>query len=138
MFKSVWLSLALFLTALSASAIGQDKVPPQELIQYIRDAKKAGLKNDQIQQNALKAGWPAAAVKDAMKSVDPGAAAELESNGSVKPAEEQPATAKQQEPQTNRSAERLETAPTPSFEHPLTGPVNQPSTSVAAATPSSA
>src|SRR5690349_16017992 len=48
--------------------LAQDKTIPKELIQYVRDARKAGLQDDQIQQNAVKAGWPAAAVGEAIKN----------------------------------------------------------------------
>jgi polysaccharide biosynthesis/export protein len=43
-----------------------DNAPPKELLQYIRDAKKAGLSSSEIQQNATNAGWPAATVTDAL------------------------------------------------------------------------
>jgi polysaccharide export outer membrane protein len=46
----------------------QDNVPPKELVQYVRDAKKAGLTEKQIQQNAVTAGWAAAIVSDAIAS----------------------------------------------------------------------
>src|SRR4051794_35701672 len=42
--------------------------PPKELVDYIRDARKAGLKDAQIQQNALGVGWPADAVTGALES----------------------------------------------------------------------
>jgi polysaccharide export outer membrane protein len=41
---------------------------PDELLQYVRDAKKAGLKPDQIQKDALSAGWARALVQQAMES----------------------------------------------------------------------
>ena len=44
----------------------QDKNPLRDLVQYIRDARKAGLKDNQIQQNAVKAGWPVALVSEAI------------------------------------------------------------------------
>jgi polysaccharide export outer membrane protein len=44
----------------------QDNVTPKELVQYVRDARKAGLNEQQIQQSAVKAGWPSAAVGDAI------------------------------------------------------------------------
>jgi len=46
--------------------MAQDKSVPKELAQYIRDARKAGLTETQIQANAVKAGWPAADVTVAM------------------------------------------------------------------------
>jgi polysaccharide export outer membrane protein len=51
-----------------AAAIGYAEQTPKELVQYIRDARKAGLKDVQIEQNAIKAGWPAAAVTSAIES----------------------------------------------------------------------
>src|SRR5215831_7589119 len=52
----------------SAVAAAQDNPPPKELVQYVRDAKKAGLDERQIQQNAVSAGWPAGVVTDAIST----------------------------------------------------------------------
>jgi len=60
-------------------AQAQDKALPKELIQYIRDARKAGLNDSQIQQNAVKVGWPAAAVSEAIAN-PPGDAAKPVTN----------------------------------------------------------
>ena len=57
--------LGLFILILGLG-LAQDKAPPKELIQYIHDAKKAGLKDSQIQQNAVKVGWPDAVVSEAI------------------------------------------------------------------------
>ena len=46
--------------------LAQDAGPPKELVQYVRDARKAGIKDDQIQKNAVMAGWPENTVKAAM------------------------------------------------------------------------
>jgi polysaccharide export outer membrane protein len=46
-----------------------DNAPPKELLQYVRDARKAGLSTSEIQQNATNAGWPAATVTDALAVV---------------------------------------------------------------------
>jgi polysaccharide export outer membrane protein len=43
--------------------------PPSELVQYIKQAAKLGLKEAQIQQNALKEGWPSATISDALAYV---------------------------------------------------------------------
>lgn len=43
-----------------------DKAPPKELLQYFRDAQKAGLKPVEIQKNAVDAGWPGPMVTVAM------------------------------------------------------------------------
>jgi polysaccharide export outer membrane protein len=51
------------------SALQQDTVSPGELVQYIRDAKKAGLSDQQIQKNAVAAGWTRGAVTDAIALV---------------------------------------------------------------------
>jgi len=43
--------------------------PPKELVQYIRDAGKAGLNEFQIQQNAVNSGWPQGLVTQAIAYV---------------------------------------------------------------------
>lgn len=43
--------------------------PPKELVQYIRDARKAGLNEFQIQQNAVNSGWPQGLVTQAIAYV---------------------------------------------------------------------
>src|ERR1017187_8632118 len=55
-----------FLVLMLCLGLAQDKAAPKELVQYIRDARKAGLNDGQIQQNAVKAGWPAAVVSEAI------------------------------------------------------------------------
>src|ERR1017187_10320044 len=55
-----------FLVLMLCLGLAQDKAAPKELAQYIRDARKAGLNDGQIQQNAVKAGWPAAVVSEAI------------------------------------------------------------------------
>ena len=47
-------------------AAAQDNPPPKELVQYVRDARKAGIEEKQIQLNAVAAGWPAAMVTEAI------------------------------------------------------------------------
>jgi polysaccharide biosynthesis/export protein len=49
-----------------SAAAEQETAPAKELIQYVRDARKAGLKDGEIQRNAEKAGWPASQVNDAI------------------------------------------------------------------------
>jgi polysaccharide biosynthesis/export protein len=39
---------------------------PNELVQYVSDARKAGINENQIQQNAVNAGWPAEMVQRAI------------------------------------------------------------------------
>jgi len=67
MFRSICLVATVILAAGCLPAAPQE-TPPKELIQYVKDAKKAGLKDDQIETNAVKAGWPAAAVKEAIEA----------------------------------------------------------------------
>jgi polysaccharide export outer membrane protein len=51
-----------------AAAAGVGEAPPKELVQYIQDAGKLGLSDSQIRQNALKAGWAADIIANAMAS----------------------------------------------------------------------
>jgi polysaccharide biosynthesis/export protein len=68
-FGSLSMAFILGLSLSSASAVAQDKNLDGKLVQYVRDAKKSGQKQDQVQQKAVKAGWPAAAVSDAVAYV---------------------------------------------------------------------
>jgi polysaccharide export outer membrane protein len=85
MFRPV---LAVFLVALGIASLfarEQEDTPAKELVQYVRDARKAGLTDGQIRQDAAKAGWPVTAVADAIAYVE-------ESNPpSKQPANGQPA-----------------------------------------------
>lgn len=47
-------------------------VPPKELVEYVREARKTGANEFQIQQNALKSGWPEALVNEAIAYVRSG------------------------------------------------------------------
>ena len=74
--------LAIFVLASAIAlpdASGQTKPLPQALVQYVRDARKAGLDEAQIQQKAITAGWPSASVAEAMAS-----AAKTEAKAEVK------------------------------------------------------
>ena len=101
MFKPFYFGLVLICSSLAGNAIAQGQAPPKELVEYVRDAKKAGLKDDQIQQNAVQAGWTAAAVQQAMgiePTAQPKAKAKEEESKTpaaapIAPALEQPATA---------------------------------------------
>jgi polysaccharide biosynthesis/export protein len=44
-------------------------VPPKELVEYVREARKTGQNDFQIQQNAVKSGWPEAVVNEAIAYV---------------------------------------------------------------------
>jgi len=69
MLRTVLFSIILTYSAAVLPAQEQDKTPSKELTQYVRDAQKAGLKDDQIQQNAVKSGWPESVVKEVMDSL---------------------------------------------------------------------
>jgi len=66
-------SLLLFLIGVSAIhtnlAFAEEETAPKDLVKYVRDAKKAGRVDRQAQQKAISAGWPAAAVTDAIAEV---------------------------------------------------------------------
>jgi polysaccharide export outer membrane protein len=66
MFKAVVAVALPMLWALSAA--GADETP-KELIQYVQDAKKLGLKDNDIKQSLVKAGWQLAAVEEAVTYV---------------------------------------------------------------------
>jgi polysaccharide export outer membrane protein len=68
MFRSI--SQVFTLLALAVFAVAaQGHTPPKELVQYIRDAEKAGQTTFQIQQNAVDSGWPIATVTEALTYV---------------------------------------------------------------------
>ena len=70
MFRSGFIVIALLLGVLySPLAAQEDKAVPAELKQYVRDAQKAGLKPDQIRQNAVKVGWPPVTVDEALNEL---------------------------------------------------------------------
>jgi polysaccharide export outer membrane protein len=53
-------------------AFAESKSLPKGLIQYVYDAKKFGVKDSQILDGAVRAGWPAAIVAEAIADVGPG------------------------------------------------------------------
>ena len=69
MLRSLSFSLILVFGAAGLPAQEQGNTPPKELTQYVRDAQKAGLKDAEIQQYAVKSGWPEPLVKDAIEYV---------------------------------------------------------------------
>ena len=72
MLRSVVIVGALVWSLFSATAATQsEKGTPAELQQYVRDAQKAGLSLPQIRQNAMKAGWSASAVEEALAPARP-------------------------------------------------------------------
>jgi polysaccharide biosynthesis/export protein len=108
---------ATFLLSVCGSpllALGQETAapssPPKELVEYIREAKKTGQNEFQIQQNAVKSGWPEGVVNEAIayvRSTDKDAAAP-----SAKPADhEKAAPAKPGTAPATQSGESAPTAP---------------------------
>jgi polysaccharide export outer membrane protein len=77
MFRILFIALLFNCGRFPLSA--QQQAPPDELVQYVRDAKKAGLKVDQIEKNAIQAGWAKPVIEQALDLVlkSPKAAADL-------------------------------------------------------------
>jgi len=69
MVRRILRGAVLVFAALQLPAAGDGQTVPNELVQYVRDAKKAGLSDSQIKKNAVQAGWTEAAVTDAMEAV---------------------------------------------------------------------
>jgi len=107
MFRSVFTVLILLACGIRLATGAQDQAPPKELIQYVRDAKKAGESDLQIQQNAVNSGWPLLKVNEAIVYVR---AADKDSNNG--------ATA----PDKPSSAQKKDSASSPAT--PGTPPVN--------------
>lgn len=79
------LALALVSGTILTAADGE--TPPKELVQYILEARRLGLKDPMIVQNAVAVGWPAAIVDNAVAYVKSGAKA----TEAVPPADSGPA-----------------------------------------------
>jgi polysaccharide biosynthesis/export protein len=62
--------------------------PPKELVDYVREAKKSGQNEFQIQQNAVKSGWPEGVVNEAIAYVR---SSEKDAAASPKPADREKA-----------------------------------------------
>ena len=119
MFKAVIAAL-LYLCAWSQLfAVEQTTPPARELTQFIRDARQAGLKDQQIQQSAQKAGWPAETVKEALET--PAATSKTVEKGEGQPT---PAAT----PKTDSPVSRTESAPSPATTRPAvaTSPAEEP------------
>ena len=102
-----------FLVLMLGMGLAQDKaVPkepvPKELVQYIRDARKAGLIDSQIQQNATKAGWPEALVNEALANP----------SGDAKPVSNDPPLA------TSEAAPAHPANPSPATWEPVNNPAS--------------
>jgi polysaccharide biosynthesis/export protein len=113
---AITLVAAIFLLSVggvSSRAFGQEAAaptaPPKELVEYIREAKKNGQNEFQIQQDAVKSGWPEGVVNEAItyvRSTDKDAA------GSAKPTDhEKASSSKPVAPSANQGAESAGTTP---------------------------
>ncbi len=126
MFKTAIFGFTLFLGALQLPLAAQENTP-KELIQYVRDAKKAGIKDAQIRQNAMQAGWAEQDVKSAMNSPQ---------SDQAKPANETSPAG------TSPAAMAAPATTPPATEAPATAPAETPAPATSAAvqqsTPSSA
>jgi polysaccharide biosynthesis/export protein len=94
-FKSA-AAVLLMMAGIAAVSIAQQagNAPPKELLQYIQDAKRSGIKDDKIRQQAMLVGWPAGMVDQAMAFDKSGKALPQASE-----AAETPAAAKSQPPE---------------------------------------
>jgi polysaccharide biosynthesis/export protein len=91
-FGSLFTALMIGVTLSSFGVRAQDQSLDAKLVQYVEDAKKSGQKQAQVRQKAVKAGWPAAAVSQAVAQVY-GTNAVLASNAA-------PAAGTQTQPET--------------------------------------
>ena len=88
MFRSLLSSI--FALGLVLGVKAQSEQPPSELLTYVREARKAGVTEPKIQQNAINAGWPEATVKEAL-------AASREGSSGVPPSSVKPPAAASEE-----------------------------------------
>ena len=61
------------LAAGASPAQPADNPPPKELLQYVQEAKRSGVKDDKIRQQAMLVGWPAGLVDQALAAGKGGA-----------------------------------------------------------------
>jgi polysaccharide export outer membrane protein len=125
MFRLALVAFAWLVSAAALTAAAQDeKAVPKDLIQYVRDAQKAGLKPSQILQKAIQAGWPEATVNDALEGVGP------KDDASKEPAVKSAAIT---EPAGEKAADKV--APAAAETPAGTPPVAKPQISTEAAPP---
>jgi len=105
MHRSFLFAFILVFAAVDLPAQEQAKVPAKELTQYIKDAQKAGLKDPDIQQSAVKSGWPEQLVTEALTylhAAESGAPAKTDPAAS--PATATPKTAVEDKPAADKPA----------------------------------
>src|SRR5438045_6465749 len=100
-----WLRSGL-LVSIAISAVAQVKTAPADLVQYVRSAKNEGMPDRQAQQLAIRAGWPAIAVTDAIAEVY-GTTKQPSTDG-PKGAEFSPS---ETQPSAHQPSARIETSP---------------------------
>jgi polysaccharide export outer membrane protein len=90
--KVLLVSLVLSIIYPAGAAAEQQKALPKELLQYVGEAVKLGLKDSEIQQNAISAGWPAGVVAQTLAQIrsTSGSGAAPVSASSKLPVKEQP------------------------------------------------
>jgi polysaccharide export outer membrane protein len=68
-FGTLMMALILGVSLISMRVVAQGDTLDAKLVRYVRDAKKAGQMQTEVQQKAVKAGWPPAAVSEAVAYV---------------------------------------------------------------------
>ena len=128
----------------SVCMYGQEAGPPKELLQYVRDAQKAGLKPSEIERNAVNAGWPATAVDDALAYVTSNKKDSPAADAGKKTAAAPVSTAQAEAPADKSAASAASGAgdaagtPKPAAAAPAAAPDNSDTNKVTAAPPAAA
>ncbi len=130
-------AVLLSITGFTGTIAGADNPPPRELVQYVHEAKRRGLKPDKIKEQAIAVGWPATTVDAALEfdktgklpapSSDTGAPGLRSRPG---PVAVQPAVVETQ-PSTATKTAALEAQPAPPSKTPAAEAVVRPTSSVA-------
>ena len=66
---SMLMAIVLGFALIPFGAMAQDSPIDKKLVQYVRDGKKSGQKQSEVQRNAMKKGWSASSVHDAVAYV---------------------------------------------------------------------
>lgn len=102
-FGSLGVVLRVGVLLLPSLAVAQQaKAPKSDLVQYVRDAAKSGQSRAQVQAKATKAGWPVAAVRDAVAYVYGNPTQALAANNAEPPANPGPGNTPSAPPDTTR------------------------------------
>src|SRR5450631_674642 len=136
--RSVLFAFILIFGVLELPAQEAAKPPAKELTQYIRDAQKAGFKDAQIQQDAVKAGWTEQLVTEAMDYVRGAPKVQPAKPDSQPPASPEPGspkTAVEEGKPTQTPVQGAPTAPPNAEAQPSGGGAPAPAGSVKPAVP---